>query len=103
MHQRLLHMNDTAIKTAHEHVEGVPDFSGSRGFDILDNCQVCIQAKMTKSPAGKHSLSDRVKQAYQGLYMDFFRKMNRDDRISKESMASLLGFLFLMHTPNPPW
>ena len=64
-------MNDTAVKTAHEHVEYVPDFSGSRGFDILDNYLVYIQAKMTKSPAGKHSLSDRVKQAYQGLYMDF--------------------------------
>ena len=47
-HQRLLHINDATVKNAHLHVTGVPDFSGARGFDVLDNCPTCIQAKLTK-------------------------------------------------------
>ena len=67
-HQRLGHCSDEYLCNAHKFVDGVPKFN--RSDSTLHQCPTCIQAKMTKSPAGPNTTMTAT-VPYQGLSVDF--------------------------------
>ena len=84
-HQRLGHINDDYLYTAHKFVDGVPKFK--HHDPILDQCPTCIQSKQTKTPAGPNS-TRKATRPYQGLSIDFsfsgVRSKNKSRRTDYE-------------------
>ena len=69
-HQRLLHLSPSTLKDANKHIIGVPDLSKFE-FNDIDNCSVCSRAKLTKVSPGYQSLTERVTNPFQGLFIDY--------------------------------
>jgi hypothetical protein len=85
-HQRLGHPSDAYLYNAHRHITGVPAFKHTD--PVLDQCPVCLPAKLKKRAAG----NDTTRTAtvpFQGLSIDFaFTGQKSKD---KDRSASFLG------------
>jgi hypothetical protein len=66
-HQRFGHIHSRRLAQAHQFATGVPAISKP---GPLDNCPICIKAKLHKAARGVDS-SRRATQCYQGLSVDF--------------------------------
>ena len=88
-HQRLGHICDDTLYSAHNYIDGVPKFK--RVTSILDQCPTCIQAKMSKSARG-HSNTRKATQPYEGLSIDFsFSGMKSSDTDRRSDYEGING------------
>ena len=66
-HQRLGHCSDEKLANAHKFADGVPKFTSTH--NIMDNCPVCLAAKMKYRARGTDS-TRRATRPFQGLSID---------------------------------
>ena len=66
-HQRLCHMHDRRVSDMHRYVRGIPQLPLKTE---IDDCPVCLQAKLEKINKG-HGPSSVAEEPLQGLSIDF--------------------------------
>jgi hypothetical protein len=68
-HERLGHCHDDALYNAHKHIDGVPQFKKST--PVLDQCPICLAAKLKARSVDPSSTTRKASLPYQGLSIDF--------------------------------
>jgi hypothetical protein len=68
-HEHLGHCHDEALYNTHKHIDGVPEFKKST--PVLDQCPICLAAKLKARSVHKSSATCKATIPYQGISIDF--------------------------------
>jgi hypothetical protein len=80
-HQRLGHCSDEKLANAHKFADSVPKFTSTH--NIMENCPVCLAAKMKHRARGTESTRKAIRP-FQGSSIDF---AFADQRSKDKNMA----------------